>query len=179
MSNSLQPHRLKPAGLFCHGIFQAKILELGCHFPFQGISLTQGSNLLFPAWQAESLPLHYHMYCFCNKAIISWQNCDYFNITVPSTSQVLNQVFFESLREFIWLYYTLLRHMVIKSIFTLTMIKFKKKKKTNWILWGWALRMIITQIKRSQNRKYHCLGLSVCWEIMAMITDCRVPTATH
>ena len=27
---------------------------------------------------------------FCNKAIISWQNCDYFNITVPSTSQVLN-----------------------------------------------------------------------------------------
>lgn len=59
--------------------------------------------------------------------------------------------------------------MVIKSILILTMINLKKKK-TNWILWGWALRMIMTQIKRSQNRKYHCLGLSVCWEIMAMIT---------
>ena len=42
-----------------HGIFQARILELGCHFLLQGSVLTQGSNahlLDLLRWQADSLP---------------------------------------------------------------------------------------------------------------------------
>ena len=47
-------------GSTVHGIFQAKILELGCHFLLQGIFPTQGSNprlLCLLCWQAGSLPL--------------------------------------------------------------------------------------------------------------------------
>ena len=42
VSDSLQPHEVL---LDVHGIFLAKILEWVCHFLFQGIFLTQGSNL--------------------------------------------------------------------------------------------------------------------------------------
>ena len=34
-----------PLGSSIHGILQARILELSCHFLLQGIFLTQGSNL--------------------------------------------------------------------------------------------------------------------------------------
>ena len=40
-------------GSSVHGISQARILELGCHFLPQGIFPTQGSNLCFPhCWQS-------------------------------------------------------------------------------------------------------------------------------
>ena len=44
--DSLQPHGLQPARLFCpwQGIFQGKILEWGCYFLLQGIVPTQGLN---------------------------------------------------------------------------------------------------------------------------------------
>ena len=41
-SDSLQPHGL--SGSSVHGIFQARIMELGSHVLVQGIFLTQGSN---------------------------------------------------------------------------------------------------------------------------------------
>ena len=47
-------------GSTVHGIFQAKILELSCHFLLQGIFPTQGSNprlLRLLCWQAGSLLL--------------------------------------------------------------------------------------------------------------------------
>ena len=40
-----------------HGISQARILEVGCHFLFQGIFPAQGSNPGLLHWQADSLPL--------------------------------------------------------------------------------------------------------------------------
>ena len=55
MSNSLKPHGLHPAKLFCpwdSGV--------GCHFLLHGIFLTQGSNpclLCLLHWQMGSLPL--------------------------------------------------------------------------------------------------------------------------
>ena len=44
-----------PPGSSVHGISQARILE--CHFLLQGIFLSQGANLHFLHWQADSLPL--------------------------------------------------------------------------------------------------------------------------
>ena len=43
-------------GSSVHGIFQARILELGCHFLLQGIFLIQGLNQHLLHWQ-DSLPL--------------------------------------------------------------------------------------------------------------------------
>ena len=40
-----------------HGIFQTRILGVGCHFLLQGIFPTQRSNLCLLHWQAGSLPL--------------------------------------------------------------------------------------------------------------------------
>ena len=43
-----------------HGISQARITGVGCHFPLQEVFPTQGSNLRLPCflyWQANSLPL--------------------------------------------------------------------------------------------------------------------------
>ena len=56
------PMDCSPPGSSVHEIFQARIL-VGCQFLFQGIFLTQGSNLCFLPllhWQADSLPL-YHL----------------------------------------------------------------------------------------------------------------------
>ena len=36
-----------PPVSFVHGLFQTRILQLGCHFPLQGSFLTQGSNPRF------------------------------------------------------------------------------------------------------------------------------------
>ena len=57
MSNSVWPHRLLPTGLLCSWDFPGKNTGAGCHFLLQGIFLTQGSNLRFLHWQADSLPL--------------------------------------------------------------------------------------------------------------------------
>ena len=49
-------------GSSVHGIFQARILELGCHFLLQGIFLTWGLNLHLLHllhWQEDYLPLHH------------------------------------------------------------------------------------------------------------------------
>ena len=60
MSDSLQPHGLQPSRLLCPWNFPGKNTGAGCHFLFQGIFLTQGSNLSLLhllQWQADSLPL--------------------------------------------------------------------------------------------------------------------------
>ena len=46
-----------PPGPSVHGISQARILGVGCHFLLQGIFPTQGSNPLVLHWQADSLPV--------------------------------------------------------------------------------------------------------------------------
>ena len=56
----LQPHGLSPTRLLCPSNSPAKNTGVGCHFLFQGIFLTQGSNLSLLHllhWQAGSLPL--------------------------------------------------------------------------------------------------------------------------
>ena len=45
VSNSLQPHGLQPARLFCPCSFAGKSTGVGCRFLLQGIFLTQGLNL--------------------------------------------------------------------------------------------------------------------------------------
>ena len=60
VSESLQPHGLYPARLLCTWELWSKNIGAGCHFLFQGISLTHGSNprlLHLPHWRADSLPL--------------------------------------------------------------------------------------------------------------------------
>ena len=44
-------------GSSAHGILQARILGVGCHFLLQGIFPTQGLNLHFLNWLTVSLPL--------------------------------------------------------------------------------------------------------------------------
>ena len=44
MSDSLQPHGLQPTRLLCPWDFPGKNTGVGCHFLFQGIFPTQGSN---------------------------------------------------------------------------------------------------------------------------------------
>ena len=57
MSNSLQPHGLKPTRLLCSWDFPGKNTGVGSHSLLQKIFLIQGSNpcLLSPALQADSL----------------------------------------------------------------------------------------------------------------------------
>ena len=59
VSNSLWPHRLYPTSLLCPWDFPGKHTGVGCHFLFQGIFPTQGSNLCLLQllyWQVDSLP---------------------------------------------------------------------------------------------------------------------------
>ena len=58
MFDCLQPHGLRPARLLCPWNFSGKNTGMGCHFLFQGIFPTQGSNLYLRLlhWQADSLP---------------------------------------------------------------------------------------------------------------------------
>ena len=44
MSNPLQPHRLYPTRLLCPWDSPGKNTGVGCHFPLQGIFLTQRLN---------------------------------------------------------------------------------------------------------------------------------------
>ena len=56
----LWPHGLEPTSLLCPWDLPGKNTGVGCHFLFQGIFLTQGSNpsLLCPLHrQADSLPM--------------------------------------------------------------------------------------------------------------------------
>ena len=46
-------------GSSIHEIFQARILELGCHFLLQGIFPTQGSNPCLLQRETDFLPLHH------------------------------------------------------------------------------------------------------------------------
>ena len=45
MTDSVQPSGLRPSNLFCPWDSPGKKTGVGCHFPLQGIFLTQGSNL--------------------------------------------------------------------------------------------------------------------------------------
>ena len=57
---SCDPKDYSPPGSFVQGDFPGKNSLVGCHFLFQGIFPTQGSNphlLCLMHWQGESLPL--------------------------------------------------------------------------------------------------------------------------
>ena len=71
-----------------HGILQARILELGCHFLLQGLFLIQGSNprlLHLPHWQVDSSPMSHlgsqcewlgtriRIYCFDNELFLLFE----------------------------------------------------------------------------------------------------------
>ena len=56
VSNSMWPHGLKPTRLLCPWNFPGKNTGVVCHFPLQGIFLTQGLNLCALSWQTDSLP---------------------------------------------------------------------------------------------------------------------------
>ena len=57
LSTSLRPYGLQPSRLLCPWSFPGKNTRVGCHFLFQGIFQTQGSNPHLLNWQADSLPL--------------------------------------------------------------------------------------------------------------------------
>ena len=55
MSDCLPPRKLQPARLLCPWDFPGKNIGVGCHFLYQGIFSTQGSNPSLLHWQANSL----------------------------------------------------------------------------------------------------------------------------
>ena len=57
VSNSLELHGLQATRLLCPWNFPGKNTGVGCHLFLQGMFLTQGLNLCFLQWQADSLPL--------------------------------------------------------------------------------------------------------------------------
>ena len=57
VSDSLQPHRLKPARLLSPWDSPGKNPGVGCHALLQGVFPTQGSNPGVLHWQVHSLPL--------------------------------------------------------------------------------------------------------------------------
>ena len=50
----LRPHWLEPTRLLCSWYFPGKNIRVDCHFLFQGIFPTQGSNLHLLHWQVDS-----------------------------------------------------------------------------------------------------------------------------
>ena len=56
----LWPRGVEPTRLLCLWDFPGKNTGVGCHFLPQGIFLTQGSNLRFLHWQADSFPLSHY-----------------------------------------------------------------------------------------------------------------------
>ena len=57
VSDSSWPHRLQPARFLCPWDFPDKSTRVGCHFPLQGVFLTQGWNthlICLLHWQAGS-----------------------------------------------------------------------------------------------------------------------------
>ena len=57
MSNSLQPHGLKPARLLCAWNFPGRNTGVGYNFLLHGLFLTQGLNPHLLHWQEGPLPL--------------------------------------------------------------------------------------------------------------------------
>ena len=60
VSDSFQLMDCSPPDSIVHGIFQTKIIGVGCHFLIQGIFLTRGLNLHLLnvlLWQVGSLPV--------------------------------------------------------------------------------------------------------------------------
>ena len=53
----LQPHGLQPTRLHCPWDSPGKNTGVGCHFLFQGIFQTHGSNPSLLHWEVNSLPL--------------------------------------------------------------------------------------------------------------------------
>ena len=53
----LRLHGLQPSRSFCPWDFPSKNARVSCHFLFQGVFPTQGSNPHLLHWQANSLPL--------------------------------------------------------------------------------------------------------------------------
>ena len=63
----------EPARLHCPWVYPGKNTKVGCHFPLQGIFLTQGSNLhlhLLLHWQVDSLPLSHLGLCMFYQKIM-------------------------------------------------------------------------------------------------------------
>ena len=56
VSDSLQPHGLKPVSLLCPWDFPSKNAGVGCHALLQGIFPAQGVNLHLLHWQAAASP---------------------------------------------------------------------------------------------------------------------------
>ena len=74
MSDSLQPHGLKPAKLLCPWDFPGRNTGLGCHALLREIFLTQGSNPCLLHWEAGSLPLsHQGSPLYSSTESNSWQ----------------------------------------------------------------------------------------------------------
>ena len=92
MSKFLQPHGLEPARLLCPWDFPDKNTGVGCHFLFQGIFPTQGSNprlLCLLHWQAVSLPLS-HLGSPCEKCklqTIQFSSVHFSRSVVPDSLQ--------------------------------------------------------------------------------------------
>ena len=69
------PMDCSPPGSSVHGISQARILEVGCHFPLQGIFPIQGSNpsLLHCRWilyhRSHQLPLLHTLNALCPSSV--------------------------------------------------------------------------------------------------------------
>ena len=89
VSDSLQPHGLQPARLFCPWDFPGKNTGVSCHF-LQGIFSTQGSNSCVLHQQSGSLPLHHqgsllkHMLagkqvCISNDHFVFIRTCYFFS----------------------------------------------------------------------------------------------------
>ena len=75
--SSLGPHGLQPTRLLGPWDFRGKNTEVVCHFLFQGIFLTQGSNpglLHFLHWQVYSLPLS-HLKRPCSYVNVNTYAC--------------------------------------------------------------------------------------------------------
>ena len=53
----LQPHGLQPTRLLCPWDSPGKNTGVGCHFVFQGVFQTHGSNPSLLHWEVNSLPL--------------------------------------------------------------------------------------------------------------------------
>ena len=69
----LRPHGLYPARLLCPWDFSSKNTGEGCHCLLQGIFLSQGLNLYFLPWQADSLPLS-HLGSQCRPwLVLNWR----------------------------------------------------------------------------------------------------------
>ena len=83
MSDSLWPHGLYPTKLLCPWDFPGKNSEVGCHFFFQGIFPTQGSNLHLLHWQMGSLLLQLPRKSLLGRETRTYSLC-WFHLWLPA-----------------------------------------------------------------------------------------------